>query len=62
MVECRRVDRELRLLLCGVRVVLVALVVLVGLGLALWSVQSPRAPGVGRCTPTATGTICSLVR
>lgn len=62
MVEELSVDRDLRLLLCGIRVVLVAFVVLVVLGVGLWSVRAPRSPSVGRCTPTATGTICSLLR
>jgi hypothetical protein len=56
------VDRELKLLLYGVRVFLVALVVFVALGIAVWSLRAPQSPGVGQCTPTATGTVCSIMQ
>jgi hypothetical protein len=60
MVEPSSVDRELKLLLCGIRVVLVALVLLVVLGFALWSLRTPQSHGAGQCTPIASGTICSV--
>lgn len=56
------VDRELKLLLYGVRVVLIALVVVVGLGVAVALLRAPGSPGVGQCTATATGEICSIVQ
>jgi hypothetical protein len=62
MGEPSSVDRELKLLLYGVRLVLVALVVVVVLGIAVWSLHTPQSPGVGHCTPTATGTICSIMQ
>jgi hypothetical protein len=62
MGEPRIMDRELKLLLCGVRVVLIALVVVVVLGIAVLSLRAPNSPGVGQCTATATGTICSIMQ
>ena len=56
------VDREVKLLLYGVRVFLVALVVVLVLGIAVWSLHAPKSPGVGQCTATATGSVCSVMK
>ena len=59
--KLRIVDRELTLLLYGLRVLLVGLVVVVVLGMAVLSLRAPNSAGVGRCTAVATGTVCSIV-
>ena len=62
MSEPWMVDRELKLLLYGVRVVLLASFVVVVLGVTVLLLRAPSSPGVGRCTATATGEICSIVQ
>jgi len=60
MVETQTVDGELKLLLHGVRVFVVALVVLVLLAVALGPrlLHHPQPFGDGQCTVTGTVGVC----
>jgi hypothetical protein len=63
MVETQTVDDELKLLLRGVRVLLVALVVLVMLAIPLLGphlLHHPQAYGDGQCTLTGAVGVCVI--
>jgi len=62
MVETQTVDGELKLLLHGVRVFLVAMVVLVVLAIALGPrlLQHRQPYGDGQCTVTGTVGVCIM--